>query len=332
MSRKEEEAMGKEQRHVTSSDVARASGVSRATVSYVLNNDERQSIPAETRERVLKAAHELGYRPFTPARILRAGYSQIVLVVLPFEQVDPAMAVQLKELEEGLAARGFTLIWYVGLHTASGHRHPSSNLTPAVVVSFADESDPAIAAFLKEFNVPIVSMTSSANRQTVGKTQVTYLVERGQRYIVYAAPERSDVQWLVQARLEGVRQGCTEFALEPPSVQVVPFTRVGAGEAITKLLLEQAVPFGVCCYNDEVAFAVMAALSDAGIRMPESVAVIGCDDIPLAQFSIPPLTTISFDKRTSLDFLIENILAASRGEPIQERPPQQLAVVVRASA
>ena len=64
--------MEKEQRRVTSEDVARASGVSRATVSYVLNNDPRQSIPLETRERVLKIARELGYRPSTAARILRA--------------------------------------------------------------------------------------------------------------------------------------------------------------------------------------------------------------------------------------------------------------------
>lgn len=324
--------MEKEHRHVTSSDVARASGVSRATVSYVLNNDVRQSIPLETRERVLKAAQELGYHPFTAARILRIGYSQIVLVVLPFEQVDPALALQLKELEEGLALQGFTLIWYVGLHTIVDRHHPSSNLTPAVVVSFADETDPAIAAFLKEFNVPLVPMHSLSNRQAVGKAQVAYLAERGRRGIVFASPERSDVQWLVQAHLDGVRQGCAEFALEPPSVQVVPFMRVHAREAMTKLLSSQSPPFGICCYNDEVAFAVLAALSDAGIQIPEAVSVIGCDDIPLAQFSIPPLTTVSFDTRASLDLLIENILAASRGEPIQEVPPRRQSVVIRASA
>jgi len=324
--------MGKEHRHVTSNDVARASGVSRATVSYVLNNDVRQSIPPETRERVLKAVHDLGYRPFTPARILRVGHSQLVLAVLPFEQVDPAMARSLKVLEEGLAAHGFTLIWHVGLHTTSGSSHPSSNLTPAVVVSFADETEPAIADFLTQFNVPILSMTTSANRQLVGRAQVAYLVERGHRRIVFTMPERSDVQRLVQVHLEGVRQGCAAFSLEPPLVQVMPSTRVGTQEAITKLLSSQPSPYGVCCYNDEVAFAVIAAFTDAGIRIPDSAAVIGCDDIPLAQFSIPALTTISFDKRTSLSLLIENILAVSRGEPIQEVPSHTLSIIERASA
>ena len=202
--------MEREQRRVTSEDVARASGVSRATVSYVLNNDPRQSIPLETRERVLKVARELGYSPFTAARILRAGYSRIVLVVLQFEMVDPAMARSLKELEAALAEKGFSLIWYVGVHTALGHIHPSANLTPAVIVSLIDETDVDINEFLRQFNVPILSMNSETSRQAVGKAQVSYLAERGQRRMVFAAPERRDVQWLSQARLDGVRQACVE--------------------------------------------------------------------------------------------------------------------------
>lgn len=323
--------MEKGHHHVTSADVARASGVSRATVSYVLNNDVRQSIPEETRERVLKAARDLGYRPFTAARILRVGHSQLVLVVLPFEQVDPAMARELKALEERLAARGFTLIWHVGLHTTSEQRHPSANLTPAAILSFADVNEPAIAEFLEQFHVPILPMSNIASRQEVGKTQVTYLVEQSQTQIVFAAPERSDVQRLVQAHLEGVRQQCATYMLESPIVQVVSSTRNIAQEAIANLLSSQPVPFGICCYNDEVAFAVMAALTDMGMRIPESVAVIGCDDIPLAQLSNPPLTTISLNKQASFDLLIENILLATRGEPLQEMPTLQPTVVVRAS-
>jgi DNA-binding LacI/PurR family transcriptional regulator len=324
--------MESEKRRVTSEDVARASGVSRATVSYVLNNDPRQSIPTGTRERVLTVARELGYQPFTPARILRAGYSRIVLVVLQFELVDPAIARSLKELEAALAGKGFSLIWYVGLHTASGHIHPSANLTPAVIVSFVDETDSDISAFLRQFHVPVLSMSSETSRQAVGRAQVDYLAERGQRRIIFAAPERRDVQWVAQARLNGVRQSCVEHALEPPIVQVVPSSRTGAREAIMHLLEHLSPPFGICSYNDEVAFAVLAACSDAGIQVPEAVAVIGCDDIPLAQLSIPSLTTITFDNSQWLADLTENILAASRGEPIGETLPKPFSIVVRTSA
>jgi DNA-binding LacI/PurR family transcriptional regulator len=324
--------MEKEQRRVTSEDVARASGVSRATVSYVLNNDPRQSIPLETRERVLKIARELGYRPFSAARILRAGYSRIVLVVLQFEMVDPAMARSLKELEEALSEKGLSLIWYVGVHSASGHIHPSTNLTPAVIVSLADETDEDIREFLSQFNVPIISMNNESSRQAVGKAQVTYLANHGQRHIIFAAPERSDVQWLAQARLEGVREGCVEHALNPPIVQVIPSSRKGAREAIMQVLTRQSPPFGICCYNDEVAIAVLAACSDTGIQVPDSVTVIGCDDIPLAQMSIPSLTTITLDNSQWLTTLTENILSASRGEPARKALPKPLSIVARASA
>jgi DNA-binding LacI/PurR family transcriptional regulator len=324
--------MEKEQRRVTSADVARASGVSRATVSYVLNNDPRQSISPETRARVLEAAKALDYQPFAPARILRAGHSQIVLAILPFEMVDPAIARSLKDLEAELAVQGFSLIWHVGIPHPSDQMHPSANLTPAVIVSFADESEPAIAAFLRQFNVPIVAMSMKSGRQAVGRTQAAYLARQGWRHLVFAGPERRDLQKLAQARLEGVRQVCSELGLESPLIQVVPFSREGAARAMRALLARQAPPFGVCCYNDEVAFAVIAALSDLGLQLPEAVAVIGCDDIPLAQFSLPSLTTISFGDKQGLEVRVKNILAASRGEPLQEVAPIPPAVIVRESA
>jgi DNA-binding LacI/PurR family transcriptional regulator len=316
---------------LTSADVAGASGVSRATVSYVLNNDPRQSIPPETRERVLKAADKLGYRPFAPARILRAGYSRLVLVVVQFEQVDPNMARDLHYIEAGLTEHGYSLIWHVGAHITAGPTHPSTNLTPAVVISCVDEADPAVAAFLQQFGVPVLSMSTVTSGQAVGRIQVTHLAQHGKDHMVFAAPERCDVQHLAQARLDGVRQACAESALQPPFVQVVPLSRSGSREGIAKILTHRSPPLGICCYNDEVAFAVLAALSDADIPVPDSVAVVGCDDIPLAQFSIPPLTTIAFNNRQFLDLLIENVLAASQGEPAQEAPQIPLSVVMRAS-
>jgi len=82
-----------------------------------------------------------------------------------------------------------------------------------------------------------------------------------------------------------------------------------------------------CCYNDEVASAVMAALSDAGNAVP----AMGSDDILLAQFSSPPRMTIAFDNQQFLDLLIDNILTASRGEPLREIPPAPPSVVPHAS-
>src|SRR5215469_11068603 len=190
-------------RRLTSFDVARESGVSRATVSYVLNNDPRQTIPPETRERVLKAARKLRYRPFAPARMLRAGYSRLILGVVQFEQVDPGMASDMHYLEAELARRGFTLIWHVGSELAGGPTHPSVNLAPAAVIAHVDGSVPVLSDFLRQFDVPILSFLNATIGQDVGRAQVAYLAERGKRKMVFAAPERKDLQELSKARLEG---------------------------------------------------------------------------------------------------------------------------------
>ncbi len=313
------------QRRITSADVARASGVSRATVSYVLNNDPRQSITLETRERVLKAAQTLGYYPSTAARILRMGHSPIVLAVLPFEQIDPALARKLKNLQVHLAAYGLTLLCHFGLQTPGGTAYSSLNVTPGVVLSYANEKDPIITAFLRQFHVPVLSMLGShTHLEKIGEMQAAHLLQRGKHRLLYAASERG--------RLEGVQRECERNGLEPPPTFVVPSSREEGQVLIRTLLAKYPLPWGICCYNDEIAFAVLAALADEGIEVPADAAVIGCDNIPLAPFSMPPLTTIRFDLEESLDPLVEMIISASQGKPIGEVPLTTCSLVARASA
>src|SRR5262249_46247693 len=112
----------------------------------------------------------------------------------------------------------------------------------------------------------------------------------------------------------------------------LPASRKGARTALHDLLTAYVPPWGICCYNDEVAFAILAALADEGITVPATAAVIGCDNIPLAPFSVPALTTISFDPEPALDPLIEAIVALSRGEPISWVLDGNLMLMPRASA
>jgi DNA-binding LacI/PurR family transcriptional regulator len=186
--------------------------------------------------------------------------------------------------------------------------------------------------FLRQFDVPILSLVNPPVRQDAGRTQVAYLAERGKRRIVFTAPERSDLRSMFHARLQGVREECARLGLPTPAVHVVPSAREGAQKAISRILARQRVALGICCYNDEVALAVLAALSDAHLSIPEAVAVIGCDHIPLAQLSIPPLTTISWNNRRFLDLLIENTVAASKKEPLGTIAMVPISVVTRKSA
>jgi len=320
------------QPRVTSADVARASGVSRATVSYVLNNDPHQSIPPETRERVRKAAQVLGYHPFTPARILSTGQSQLVLAVLPFEQIDPALAGSLKALEARLAAQGLTLLCSFGEHLRTQTTHPSFNVTPSVILSYADEADPTIAAFLQPFHVPVFPMMIHAtSQQAIGMMQANYLFEHGKHRLFFAASQREDVHLLMHNRLLGVQQACAKVALASPEVCTIPASRETTRAILHDLFAGSTPPWGICCYNDEVAFAVIAALTDEGITIPEDAAVIGCDDIPLAPFCTPPLTTIHFATEYTLDPLVALIIAAAHGEPVNEVPETILSIIERKS-
>jgi len=312
---------------VTSFDVARASGVSRATVSYVLNNTAGHPIPAETRQRVLKAAHELQYRPFGPARTLRERNNHLILGVLPFEQVDSAIARDLHYLQAELAKRQFSVVWHVGPHVPIENVHPSAFLSPSAVISFSDKVDSSLSDFLNQFGVPVLFL-KTRRRQSVGRQQVNYLVENGKQNIAFAALERRGIS----NHLNDVREECARLGLKPPIVQIVPFLRQGTRKTISKILKRVGVPLGVCCHNDEVAFRLLAALCDCGIRVPETVAVIGCDDVALAQLTIPPLTTVAINNREYIDFLVGNILAAIKGECPREIAPLSFSLIMRRSA
>src|SRR3954449_12712011 len=133
-------------RRVTSADVARLAGVSRATVSYVLNDTPRQSISADTRTRVLDAAAQLGYAPSAAARALRTGRSDVVLCLLPDWPIGSEVGALLGGLSTALAREGLTFV----VHPGNREDRPISDLwkaiTPAAVIVFTDFSDDEMAA------------------------------------------------------------------------------------------------------------------------------------------------------------------------------------------
>ncbi|GHO46003.1 LacI family DNA-binding transcriptional regulator [Ktedonospora formicarum] len=326
-------AKASEKHRVTSADVARACGVSRATVSYVLNNDPRQTIPPETRERILQAAQKLGYSPFAPARLLRSGQSQLVLAVLPFEQVDPALARSLKELEQRLARHDLTLLSYVGMHPSIGTTHPSAHITPSVLLSYADQDDPLVAAFLQQFHAPILHLLGDARlEEQIGAMQAEYLIQCGKRSLIFLDSERKDVQRLSSHRFRGVQQACLRWECTEPVLRTLPSSREEARTILRDTLASCDHSWGICCYNDEVAIAALAALADENITIPHMAAVVGCDNIPLAQWSLPALTTIAFHNESALDPLIEAIVALSRGETVTWKTQKTLTLIKRASA
>ncbi|MEU4234512.1 LacI family DNA-binding transcriptional regulator [Nonomuraea sp. NPDC026600] len=322
-------------RRITSIDVAREAGVSQTTVSYVLNNVPHQKISEETRRRIFAAVDKLDYAPSAAARTLRRGRSDLVLVVLSDVPLGATLAQIVEHLTDDLERHGLTAI------TRRERRLPvtalARELEPMAIVSFTPISAEDQAS-LRAAGIRVVSTRLDGGGENIltvpqteiGRLQAGHLAATGRRRLGYAAPDDPRVREFYDLRLDGVRQACAELGLEPPDVRDVPLdTATAAGVARA---WHAAGVDGVCAYNDETAFALLAGMRSAGLTAPGDLAVIGVDDIPLAPFAVPPLTTVNQHTQTVAGHLTEMILRADGARSPQSPRTETASLVIRESA
>ncbi|WP_210480170.1 LacI family DNA-binding transcriptional regulator [Naasia sp. SYSU D00948] len=318
---------------VTSTDVAREAGLSRATVSYVLNGDTRQTIPEATRQRVLDAAERLGYRPYGPARLLRGARSTLVLMLTPGLQhaTDFVAAGIVTQLGLALREHGLHLVWQLGTEDERG---ASVDLAPAVVLSSAGEEEAAFTDLRQQFSVPVRPAFPGLDGFLAGAAtaQVEYLAGRGRRVLAYAAPSRPELQPTSEIRWRAIRSTAERLGLPEPLLLTVPDDRAQAGRELASLLDADPAPDAVCAYNDEVAFAVLAAAHDTGVPVPGRIAVIGVDNHPLGPLAVPALSTVESDVTEFVAAFAASVAGIARGEEGAEvLLPERAQVVERAS-
>ena len=287
-------------KRVTSADVAREVGVSRATVSYLLNNTPGQSISAETRRRVLEAAERLGYMPNRNARALRLGRSDIVLFPLGDAPLSHVFADVINACSAALNRQGFTLV-------ADATMYPSPEqaadawlrLGPAAFVDLILPADHAavvqmsragIAQVTTDLDVPDHLNAMDLISVNARKLQLSHVIDRGAADIVYAAPSfyyESSKSPLLPPALEaiasaaGVRHRFETVEATPESVR----------SSVPRWL--DAGCDAICGYNDDYALPILTALVQAGVDVPGDVMVIGVDDIPASQATTPSLTSVT---------------------------------------
>jgi DNA-binding LacI/PurR family transcriptional regulator len=298
---------------ITSNDVAREAGVSQSTVSFVLNGTPGQTIPEETRRRVLDAVKKLDYRPRASARSLAAGRSDVVLLALPGLPISANLSSFIELLAAALAGHGLSLV----THLAEGHGRPLPDLCAAVdasavisLIPFDEETTEA----LHRAGAQVVLGTGSQARtelQEIGRLQARHLINLGRSRLGYALPGEHSTQFRVQERLRGVVAACAERGLPEPVALEVAMD--GAEAALAVDQWTEASVTAVCAYNDETAMAVLAGMHRRGLRAPGDIAVIGVGDIAAARVSIPPLTTIGFDYGETGRELAQTILESLAG-------------------
>ncbi|WP_009478531.1 LacI family DNA-binding transcriptional regulator [Rhodococcus sp. JVH1] len=326
---------------VTSTDVAREAGVSRSTVSYVLNDTPHQVIPDATRQRVLEAAALLAYAPSAAARALRSGRSNLVLCLLPDLPVGDTLGRYLKDLSIAFAGHDLTFLVHPRMHGTQSIADVWKAISPAAVVSLEEITDED-AATMRAAGIEVAVLSWSTARlrsreltmpeAPIGRLQAEYLASSHRR-IGYALPDDDRLRLVAEARLAGVREVCAGRGVPEPLVRTVPMDADAAAEAIRSWRSATPPVTGVCAYNDDTALAILAGLSVLGLRAPQDLAVIGADDIPAAALTVPPLTTVATDLSSEARKVADAVARALAGESVPRvLEPTTAEIVVRESA
>ncbi|NBM15479.1 LacI family DNA-binding transcriptional regulator [Streptomyces sp. GC420] len=288
----------------TSADVARLAGVSRATVSYVLNDTEAVRISEATRHRVRAAAEELGYVPHAAARSLRAGSTRMVLLPGAHIPLGPLYGRFLAELQWALRRLDYTVVQYgtIGMSGDEAAR-AWAELRPVAVLSFGE---PGLTAhgveILKRSGARAVvtlgpepvegARLLHADQAAIGRCALEHLVERGRRRIGVVVPQEPGLEVFSAPRLAGARE-----VADRSGVFIEPLP-LAYEEEPASLAARRAREIGldaVFAYNDEYAALLMRALCDEGVGVPGDIAVMGADDLLLGRLQRPRLSTVHLD-------------------------------------
>ena len=286
-------------------DIARDLGVSVVTVSKVLRN--HADISEETRGRVLRRMKELNYRPNLAARALVTGRTCSVGLVVP-DLVHPFFAEVAKGLSRVLRKKGYSVFIASSEEDVDLEQQEIEQLiarrVDALLIASA-QVKPDTFAHIDEQQIPYVlidrrfaGLTANfvgVDDEEVGRIAVEHLIQQGcQRIAHLRGPEVSTAL----GRLDGYRRALTRHRLPAPREFVAQPARgddaadASGYEAMRGLLGLSPRPDAVFCYNDPMAMGAMQAILEAGLRVPQDIAVVGCGNVNYAALLRIPLTSI----------------------------------------
>ncbi len=295
-------------RRPTQVDVARLAAVSQPVVSYVLSDSASAPVAAETRQRVLDAVAALGYVPDHTARSLRRRRTFTVAGIIP-DITNPFYPAFERAIQDVAEPAGFDLITYNTdgdlekerkcLRSALAGRVDGVIITPFRVPL-------SECAQLVGAGIPVVALTSevlilgdiqldtlSIDGVAAARVAVDFLIGRGQCRIGMVAGETGTPPR--ESRVLGYIEALQERGLlfDRRLVRGSDFTEVGGYDAAVELLRLAQPPTAIFAANDLMALGAMTAVREAGLRIPDDIAIVGFDDIPAARLITPALTTIA---------------------------------------
>lgn len=279
-------------------EIARKLGISTSTVSRAFSKPGM--VRPELRERILKMARELNYKPNPIARAMVRGQSDLIGLVVP-DITDPFFPAIVRGAEDEARKHGLNLI----VCNSDGHvakerqyLHSLHDLTVVgVIVVSASQKDTYVAELATGTPVVVMNrklsgpLVSQVNADNYGgsKAVVDYLAELGHRKLLYLSGPL--VVSAAEERLRGFRDQCRHHDIEFDVVRAGFGVDDGYG-AMKQAQLMMDGTTGVVCVNDLCAFGVLTRLAETGIPVPERISVTGFDDIAFARIFGPSLTTV----------------------------------------
>ena len=290
----------------TLDDIAALSGVSRATVSRVINGGP---VSDETERRVRAILDETNFRPNAAARTLASGRSGVVGVVL---HVDPHtlfsdryFSLLLQGISDVLAERSIGMMLWLGNRSKEEtlERILSMSLLDAVIVT-AHFLDDALVDGLQASALPSVLVGHRSSDRAASYVDIdnlrsadlvtSHLIRIGRQRIGHVTGARGT--FAAEHRIAGYRRAMERAGLSTDGLIVDGDYTIDAGAAGAAQLLEAGVD-AIFCANDSAAAGALTAIREAGLRVPEDVALAGFDDLDFAAEMDPPLTTVRQDIR-----------------------------------
>ncbi len=291
-------------KRLTQKDVARLAGVSRSTVSYVLNDETDLKIPIsdETRQRVMRAIAELGYEPDARAQSLIRGSTRIVGVIIPVID-NPYFWQMFSGISDALQEAGYSL--HLSRHPLDAQQESNTireltrhRVDGFILLAAVKYLLPRLIDDLRKAGKPVVEITASKaefdhvihDYSSGTRALLAHLLELGHRRIGFIYGVAQEVQGF--DRLFTYRQVLQEAGAEAVEVHCGEKME-DAYRAAHTLLSQPNRPTALLVINDLLAIAVMRAAYDLGLSIPRDLSIAGFDDIPFSSYIYPRLTTVS---------------------------------------
>jgi LacI family transcriptional regulator len=299
-------------------EIARRAKVSTATVSRAINRVP--TVDPQLAKRVWKVVDELGYYPNTQARALVLGRSRIFGLIVS-EITNPFFPEIVQTFENLAVENNYETVHDPKRMESSVRRMIERRVDGVAILTFGMEE--TLIEHLRFRKVPLVFVDVGPNVPGIANIRIDY--QNGIRQAVQhlAALRHTHIAFIsgplhlksALARREAFKASMTEIGLSPDLIVVGDHRMEGGMQALLELNSLNNRPTAVLCSNDMTAIGVMREAYDQNIRIPGDLSVVGFDDIRLAEFTIPPLTTVQMSQHELAKIAFQALLNEVESEP-----------------